>query len=150
MLLEASLYGSVLVTATVILHAWGTTQWISFLSFLDHTFPDQLHSKHANILILTATTLALLFLHLIEIIFWAGAYYIIPEVENILSWPEAIYFSMVTFTTLGYGDIVLSGDARLLTGIQSINGILLSGWSTAMLFMVIQAIWKRDFKLPSD
>ena len=147
MLFEASLYGSILVIVTVIVHAVGTTLWLSALEKLESAFPHLLHSAKANLLILTCTTLAIVFLHLIEIVFWAGAYYILPEVEAILSWPDAIYFSMVTFTTLGYGDIVLSGDTRLLTGIQSINGIILSGWSTAMLFMVIQTIWKKGFKL---
>lgn len=145
MLFEASLYGSLLVSVTVMLHGVGTTLWLSTLNKLNKAFPQQLHSSKASLLILIFTTLVILFLHLAEIVLWAWAYYIIPEVETILSWPDAIYFSMITFTTLGYGDIVLSGDTRLLTGIQSINGIILSGWSTAMLFMVIQAIWKRGF-----
>ncbi|MET4693810.1 potassium channel family protein [Endozoicomonas lisbonensis] len=148
MLLEASLYGSLMVTVTVILHAAGTTLWLKGLYSLNRSFPHLLHTANFQLLILTSTTLIIVFLHLAEIIVWAAGYYIIPKVEIILSWTDAIYFSMVTFTTLGYGDIVLTGDTRLLTGIQSINGIILSGWSTAMLFMVIQTIWKELFKRP--
>ncbi|AMO55679.1 hypothetical protein GZ77_08895 [Endozoicomonas montiporae] len=150
MLLQASLYGSLMVTITVLIHAVGTTLWLKGLQKLHQSSPRLLASMKSHLVILTVTTLIVLFLHLAEIIVWAAAYYVLPEVEEILSWPDAIYFSMVTFTTLGYGDIVLAGDTRLLTGIQSINGIILSGWSTAMLFMVIQTIWKQDFNLTDD
>ena len=117
MFLQICFYGYILVTITVVLHARGTTNWMRFLLWLHKTAPDKPGSNNANTLILIATTLVLLFLHLIEILLWAGAYYVIPEVEIIMSWIDAIYFSMVTYTTLGYDDIILSGDTRLLTGI---------------------------------
>ena len=150
MLLKASLYGSLMVTLTVLLHAAGTTLWLKGLQKLNKSHPHLLASTKSHFLVLTTTALIVVFLHLAEITLWAAAYLAIPEVEVILSWPDAIYFSMVTFTTLGYGDIVLTGDTRLLTGIQSINGIILSGWSTAMLFMVIETIWKQDFNLTDN
>ena len=51
-------------------------------------------------------------------------------------------FFRVTFTTLGYGDITLvEHDWRLLSGIEALNGILLVGWTTAFLFMVVQRSW---------
>ena len=56
----------------------------------------------------------------------------------------AIYFSFVTFTTLGYGDLTLSDGWRLLSGIEALNGILLDGWSTAVLFAVVQRIWQSS------
>ena len=55
---------------------------------------------------------------------------------------EATYFSVVTFTTLGYGDMTLHDhDWRLLSGIEALNGILLVGWTTALLFLVVQRSW---------
>jgi hypothetical protein len=59
------------------------------------------------------------------------------------SFSEAWYFSMVTFTSLGYGELTLTGNWRLLSGIEAINGIMLIGWSTAMMFSLIQQIFKR-------
>jgi hypothetical protein len=50
---------------------------------------------------------------------------------------------MVTFTTLGYGDISLTSEWRLLSGLEAINGIMLIGWSTAMMFSLIQNIYKK-------
>ena len=55
---------------------------------------------------------------------------------------NCLYFSVVTFTTLGYGDISLSADYRLLSGIEALNGIILVGWTTAMIFSVVQRIWR--------
>jgi hypothetical protein len=69
---------------------------------------------------------------------------LIPETNLLFSsFSEAWYFSMVTFTTLGYGELTLSGNWRLLSGIEAINGIMLIGWSTAMMFSLIQQIFKR-------
>jgi hypothetical protein len=56
---------------------------------------------------------------------------------------KATYFSIVTFTTLGYGDISLSEhEWRLLSGIEALTGILLVGWTTAFLFTILQRSWE--------
>jgi hypothetical protein len=47
---------------------------------------------------------------------------------------------MVTFTTLGYGDVVVEGSWRLLASFQAANGIILFGWTTALLVAVIRAM----------
>jgi voltage-gated potassium channel Kch len=54
---------------------------------------------------------------------------------------EALYFSTVTFTTLGYGDVVLSPDWRLLSAFQSANGTIIVGWTTAMVFLAVRWIY---------
>ena len=54
----------------------------------------------------------------------AGA---IPDLET------ALYFSTASFTTIGYGDVVLGPDWRLIGAIEGANGLLLFGWSTAFL-----------------
>ena len=51
---------------------------------------------------------------------------------------DALYFSIVTFTTLGYGDIVLDEQWRLLASIQAAGGIIIFGWSTAIIVAVVQ------------
>jgi hypothetical protein len=63
----------------------------------------------------------------------------------------AVYFSAVTFTTLGYGDIVLeAAQWRLLTGIEALNGVLLLGLSTALLLGVVHNSWKSLLKTPAS
>jgi voltage-gated potassium channel len=78
----------------------------------------------------------------VEIVIWAGAYLALVPVSELASFEEAVYFSFVTFTTLGYGDITLSEGFRLLSGIEALNGIILVGWTTAMIFSVVQHIWQ--------
>ena len=60
----------------------------------------------------------------------------LPDIET------AMYFSMVTFTTLGYGDVVLVGRWRMLASIQAANGVIIFGWTTALIFVWIQMIYQ--------
>ena len=61
---------------------------------------------------------------------------------------EATYFSTVTFTALGYGDIVLEPPFRLLSSFQAANGLFLFGWSTALVFAVVHWIYQGDRNRP--
>ncbi|MCL5778684.1 potassium channel family protein [Limibaculum sp. FT325] len=54
----------------------------------------------------------------------------------------ALYFSTVTFTTLGYGDIVLGEDWRLLGAFAAANGTIIIGWTTAMVFLAVQRVYE--------
>lgn len=57
---------------------------------------------------------------------------------------EALYFSTVTFTTLGYGDVVLDTRWRLLGAFMAANGTIIIGWTTAMVFVAVQKIYFDD------
>lgn len=87
--------------------------------------------------VLIQTALVLIALHVLEVFLWALTYLGVPG-TGLASFEEAMYFSFTTFTTLGYGDITLEGPWRMLTGIESLNGVLLLGWSTAVTFAVIE------------
>jgi voltage-gated potassium channel Kch len=82
-------------------------------------------------------------LHLVEICVWAG-YYVwkgaLPDLQS------ALYFSAVTYTTTGYGDIVLPEEWRLLGAIEALTGILMCGWSTGFFFATVgrvHASWTK-------
>jgi hypothetical protein len=139
-MLRLSLIGSALIAITVMIHAIGTTAWVRHLS---RKFDGQLiGTGRRSTLVLVNTALVVFILHTIEIVIWAGAYqWLLPDHE-LATFEEAVYFSFVTFTTLGYGDITLSEGWRLLSGIEALNGILLVGWTTAMIFSVVQNIWR--------
>ena len=142
-MLKLALIGGVLVAITVAIHALGTAFLVKYIAntFLDRT--GHWGSKR----VLTALMLAalvLVFLHTLEILVWAGVYKIMVPVGELANFETAVYFSFVTFTTLGYGDITLSEGYRLLSGIQALNGILLVGWSTALMFAVVQKTWEKD------
>lgn len=139
-MLRLSLIGSVLIAVTVLIHALGTTVWVRYLSRnYAGNFP---WSGQRGMLIMVNSALIVLALHSLEIVIWAIAYEIIIPVDELASFEEAVYFSFVTFTTLGYGDLTLSEGWRLLSGIEALNGVILLGWSTAMIFSVVQHIWR--------
>ena len=72
-------------------------------------------------------------LHTIEIWLYAMVYLGLGALGSL---EEAVYFSTVTFVTLGYGDIVLDKAWRLLSAIEAANGMILAAWSTAFLIAV--------------
>ena len=140
-MLKFVLIGAGLVILTVLLHAIGTAAWLKHLA-LRHGKNDSPWSTWLSMRILSASVLVLITLHTIQIAIWAVAYLSLGEVSELVSFEAALYFSFVTFTTLGYGDITLSEPWRVMSGIQALNGILLVGWTTAFLFALLQRSWK--------
>ena len=66
----------------------------------------------------------------VEVWIWAGFYWLLDMLPD---FETALYFSTVTFSTIGYGDIVPNVGWRLFAALEGINGLLLIGWSTAYL-----------------
>ena len=80
-----------------------------------------------------------MFLHIIQTTLWAVFYY----TQDLFSdFETSLYFSMVSFTTLGYGDVLLPRKWRLLGVIEGFSGVLLCGVSTAFIFAVINAMFQ--------
>jgi Ion channel len=78
--------------------------------------------------------------HLVEIAAWASLY----EWQNALpDLASALYFSAVTYTTTGYGDLVLPAEWRLVGGIEALTGILMCGWSTGFFFAIVSRMFDR-------
>jgi voltage-gated potassium channel Kch len=82
---------------------------------------------------------------ILEVWVWALLYLLIGAAQSI---EEAAYFSTVTFTTLGYGDITLDEQWRLLSSFEGANGLLMFGWSTALIFAAVQRVYEFERKLP--
>jgi len=80
--------------------------------------------------------------HLGEIGLWAVLFVICGEFHQ---FGTAYYHSAVNYTTLGYGDIVMSSSWRLLGPLEAANGVLMFGVSTAMVFAVIQRLVEARF-----
>jgi hypothetical protein len=83
----------------------------------------------------------MILLHLFEICVWA-AFYVWKQAMPDL--PSALYFSAVTYTTTGYGDLVLPQEWRLLGGIEALTGILMCGWSTGFFFAVVNRMYEAQ------
>jgi hypothetical protein len=78
-------------------------------------------------------------LHLLEITVWALFYLWKNAMPDL---PTALYFSGVTYTTTGYGDLVLPTEWRLIGGVEALTGILLCGWSTGFFFAVVSRLFE--------
>ena len=94
--------------------------------------------------VMVATVAILMVAHVVEVITWALAYVIFDVAA---AGADALYFAFVNYTTLGYGDVLPAERWRLLGPMAAMNGVLLFGWSTAVIFEVLrQAMRNRDWR----
>ena len=77
-------------------------------------------------------------LHLLQIAVWAFYYAWTKAMPDLTS---AFYFSAVTYTTTGYGDLVLPEEWRLVGGIEALTGILMCGLSTGLFFTIFTKVF---------
>jgi hypothetical protein len=84
--------------------------------------------------ILSLSTLWLLAALSLAIWIWAGFFQLLNCFDSL---EESLYFSMVAFTTLGFGDVTLPQEWRILSGMIAANGLVLFGLNTAFLFEVL-------------
>jgi hypothetical protein len=78
--------------------------------------------------------------NVVQIAFWAALYRAFGGFDD---FETAVYFSGVTFTSLGYGDVVLSGRLRLLAPLQAANGLMMFGITTALFIAAVQRATAR-------
>lgn len=89
------------------------------------------------------------FTHVAEIFLYALAVYLLVRYMGLgtlgttrhLTMSAAMYFSAETYTSLGYGDVIPSGDLRLLAGAEALNGLLLIGWSASYTYIAMERFW---------
>lgn len=87
------------------------------------------------IAVMIATVSVLMVAHLAEVLVWAFAYMMIG-VAHVGT--DLTYFAFVNYTTLGYGDVTPLEHWHLLGPMTAMNGVLLFGWSTAVIFQVLR------------
>jgi hypothetical protein len=92
--------------------------------------------------------------HIVEVAIYGVTLYALVEFAGIgtlrgaphLSLLNCFYFSVETYTTLGFGDLTPSGPIRLLAGIESLNGLLLIGWTATSTYVAMERFWNGDAK----
>jgi ion channel len=127
-----------IVAICVVIHVGGIAV---FAQFLLRRYPEleYLATVWRQTLLLVAVFAVVIVLHLIETGIWATFYYwrnLFPTYET------ALYFSLGTYSTIGYGDVVLPQSWRLLGGIEGISGVLLCGFSGAFIFAVVNTLFQ--------
>jgi hypothetical protein len=99
---------------------------------------DELATSHQTlrlIAVMIATVTVLMIAHLAEVLVWSLIYAIVSAAP---AGTDLIYFAFVNYTTLGYGDVTPVERWHLLGPMTAMNGVLLFGWSTAVIFEVLR------------
>ena len=99
---------------------------------------EQPHPSLHLMAVMIPTVAVLMVTHAIEVAVWAAAY-LVADVAP--AGAHLVYFAFVNYTTLGYGDVVPVERWQLLGPITAMNGVLLFGWSTALIFEVLRRSW---------
>lgn len=134
------LVGAAMIVATTLIHATFMVAGVGTLrARLPRHGPPSANWRPA--FVLAVFVLWMFIASIAEVWCWAALYLLLDVFESV---EAATYFSTVTFTTLGYGDIVLEPPFRLLTAFQAANGLFLFGWSTALVFAVVQWLYRGD------
>ena len=90
--------------------------------------------------------------HTIEVWMFTFAYFIMIKSGNYgylagadqTGLADCAYFSFITYTTLGYGDIVPMGDLRFLAGLEALTGLVLITWTASFMYYEMQKYWAED------
>lgn len=120
--------GTLVISITVLIHTFGLIEITRAMGYLTNRF--RMHGHRSRVVAMLSVVFGLFALLTVEVWFWALVYRLIgafPDFEH------ALYFSTVSFSTVGFGDIIPVNKWRLLGALEAINGFLMIGWSTAYL-----------------
>ena len=102
---------------------------------------DRLHPVLFLAAVMIPIVSLLMATHALEVIVWAAAYALADAAP---ADAELVYFAFVNYTTLGYGDVVPVARWQLLGPMTAMNGVLMFGWSTAVIFEVLRRTMARS------
>jgi len=129
--------GCFLVLVTAIVHMFATAAALVMLKKMGRLLHMNKASTLQRTLLVGGLVASMFLVSVLDAVIWAHVYLRVGAIEQL---ETALYFSMVTFTTLGYGDVTLAPDWRLLASFEAANGIMMFGWTTALIAAVIQRL----------
>ena len=134
LLIKQLFIGSLVIATTVAIHA-------EMLALMSRRGPHMMQLARAHLRRFADTgfiisgVLYIMFIHTLEVWVWA---FVLMTTGAVTGLEPAVYFSLVSFTTLGFGDITLSTEWRLMSALIGANGFLLFGWSTAYMVELVR------------
>lgn len=137
---------SIMVLVTVIVHLVGLALLIRVLRS-HHRLTRAVRMMPLTLLLVAS--LGIFAIHTIEIWLYAAVYI---QVGAIAEFEQALYFSTVTYATIGYGDLLLPHAWRIFGAIEGATGIIMLGWSTAFLVSLLARLnmFRHDWLTPDD
>lgn len=132
--------GSLLTLATIVV---ATLSWWALETMLARLHGWAVRPPHGPKLVsvLSLSLIWTLFMMTVSVWLWAVALY---WLEIFITFEASVYFSLVAFTTLGFGDILLPQEWRLLGGLAAANGLLMFGVLTAILVEILRDTRQRQ------
>jgi voltage-gated potassium channel len=143
-MLRQVLVAFILVSINVSIHATGMVALFQGIIAKRSKIKKKFGASY-EILLLIRIFAVIVSLHLAQICAWACFYTLWGGIGD---FETALYFSITSYTTIGYGDVVLPPRWRLLGGIEGVTGVLMFGWSTGAIFAVAGRL--LAFKIERD
>ena len=129
------LFATVLLAGSVVVHAVALGYLLRWLGRRTARGPL---GFWWSIWLLVGVAFRLVVSHVLQVVCWGVFFWS----EGVFAdFPAAAYFSIITYTTVGYGDLVPSQPWRWTAGVEGLTGILMCGWSTAFFFAVVNRIY---------
>jgi Ion channel len=131
-MLRQFLIGGGVSVGNIAIHALAMTAvvWAAHIAGAKDTFRPSLRL----ITVMITTVSVLMIAHISEVFVWSLAYALVDAAP---AGADLLYFAFVNYTTLGYGDVTPVERWRLMGPMTAMNGVLLFGWSTAVIFEVL-------------
>lgn len=128
-----------LVLATVLVH-------YEALRLISYILPHLRVPPRSRILVVIIGSFTA---HTIEVWLYAVGFYVLDRHAELghLTGDSAdgffayIYYSSVTYTSLGFGDLVPHGSLRLISGVEALNGLMLIGWTASFTYLAMEKLW---------
>jgi hypothetical protein len=139
-MLLAMIASAVLVLGTILVH-------YEVLRLTSQHLRDLEVPPRFNILVVVV---AAFFAHTVEVWLYGASYWILYDrfglgrfggAEHVSGFDDCLYFSAVTYTSLGIGDLYPIGHFRLLAGVEALNGLVLIGWSASFTYLAMERYW---------
>ena len=140
MILFIQIYAAVLLLSlTLCLQCAGA---IMLIEWLKRVLTRDVHKRGPvySATLVVKSAVAIVILHGLVILLWASFY----RTHCFPSWELTFYFSAISYTALGYGDLILPSEWRLLGPLEAIIGVLMSGISVSVLFALVTRLLDRD------
>ena len=133
----------ILVSACVAIHTAGMFLGIRWLSRLwPRHEADYVPARTFGLIVLVVY--GLLILHLLQITVWAACYQIRSCFPDFIT---SFYFSATSYSTVGYGDVLLPERWRVLGSVEAVTGVLMFGWSTGIIFTVVHHLLSHMLRI---
>jgi voltage-gated potassium channel len=137
---------SMMVLVTVLIHLLGLGSLVRLLRSHHLILPAR---RAPPITLLLGAALGLFAIHTVEIWLYAGLYLALRAAQDLES---ALYFSTVTYASIGYGDVLVAKSWRILGAIEGATGVIMLGWSTAFLVSLLAQLklFGHDWLAPRE